>query len=171
MWIKLSLCTLSHPESHVLWVVSIIYPSTLQSLHLKFIPDTQSNFIVDGVNNTDTPTTHLLQGVPTYRTIFKSWAECSWLEFHQKYSKTRFIEICPCPCVRFTKSTTLLLFFKGSFFNLLEDRTLKELGLFWDMNTYYTMESESPAGISFKTLTNTEKSSIFKTKSFSRFFK
>jgi hypothetical protein len=36
----------------------------MQSIHSKY-----SNFLADGVNNVDTLTTHLLQGVPMFRTI------------------------------------------------------------------------------------------------------
>jgi hypothetical protein len=63
--------------------IYIIYASTLKLLYLEFIDritgnkfpvmqsihNKQSNFLVDDDNNIAIPTTHLLQGVPTYRTI------------------------------------------------------------------------------------------------------
>jgi hypothetical protein len=68
--------------------VNIIYPSTLKLLHLEFIDhitgntftgmqsihSKSRNFLEDGVNNIGTPTTHLLQGVPTYGTIAIIWS-------------------------------------------------------------------------------------------------
>jgi hypothetical protein len=36
---------------------------------MKIIHSKKRNFLGDGVNNIDIPTTHLLQGVTTYRTI------------------------------------------------------------------------------------------------------
>jgi hypothetical protein len=36
---------------------------------MQLIHSKKSNFLVDGVNNIGTPSTHLLQGVPTYRAI------------------------------------------------------------------------------------------------------